>query len=108
MMDLLLVDSMKLTEHKHVIGMESKEVFSLQFKMFDQGSKGANELNRSAIDTSTRLLFGKMKIVLLNRFMQEVLSYARNFNNADEAFLKAGAVAREKAVDVMKKQAQIR
>ena len=106
MTDLQLHDRKESTKYPNIIIMESDEVFSLKFKMFESGSKGNYLLDMEAYDTSTQLVFGQMRAVLLNRFINDIFQFMSHFEEAQQAIAEAGAAARDKAVNVVQDVAQ--
>ena len=103
--DVQLRDVEVNTKYTEMITMESEEMFRVKFTLFEGGGVVVN--NMPTLDTSTQLRFGKMKVILLNKFVQKLICYVKDFEDASEAILQAGNVVREKALNVVKEHVQL-
>jgi len=56
-----------------VLSFDGDEVFNADITLFDNATEGKNYLDMSGVDASFRLQTGCMKVIFLNRFVQDLL-----------------------------------
>jgi len=56
-----------------VLSFDGDEVFNADITLFDNATAGKNYLDMSSFDASFRLQTGCMKVIFLNRFVQDLL-----------------------------------
>ena len=99
MKDMQVQDNVGSTKYKEIVSMHSDEVFDLELAMFEDGTAGSKQYDVSCVDTSVRLSFGQMRVVFLYRFVQDLLNFVDNFEDAKTAVIMAGQAAKNKAVE---------
>lgn len=62
-----------------ILSIDGEEVFSVEVGVYNGATDGANYSNMEVVDTSVNFVSGCMKIVFLNKFVNELLvSYHLN------------------------------
>ena len=79
--------------------MRSDEVFDLELALYENGSAGSKQFDMSCVDTSIKLSFGQMRVVFLYRFVQDLMAFTENFEEAQKAVVEAGKAAKDKAME---------
>jgi len=62
-----------------VLSFDGDEVFNADITLFNNATAGNNYLDMSSVDASFRLQTGCMKVIFLNRFVQDLLVGFRFF-----------------------------
>lgn len=99
MKDMQVKDNVGVTKYKDIVSMRSDEVFDLELALYENGSSGGKQYDMSCVDTSVKLSFGQMRVVFLYRFIQDLLAFVDNFEDAKTAVIEAGKAAKNKAVE---------
>eukprot|EP00111_Clytia_hemisphaerica_P024656 TCONS_00072678-protein len=99
MKDMQVQDNVGETKYKDIISMRSDEVFDLELAIYENGSSGSKQYDMSCVDTSVKLNFGQMRVVFLYRFIQDLMSFTENFEEAQKAVVEAGKAAKDKALE---------
>ena len=99
MKDMQVKDNVGITKYKDIVSMRSDEVFDLELAVYENGSSGSKQYDMSCVDTSVKLSFGQMRVVFLYRFIQDLLAFVDNFEDAKTAVIEAGKAAKNKAVE---------
>ena len=99
MKDMQVQDNAGVTKYKDIVSMRSDEVFDLELVLYENGTCGSKQYDVSFVDTMVKLNFGQMRVVFLYRFIQDLIAFVDNFEDAKTAVIEAGKAAKDKAVE---------
>jgi len=80
-----------------ILTFEGSSVFSAAIVVYNNATDGLDYCDMQCVDTRVALNTGCMKVVFLNKFVQDLLSFLNQFQAAKDKISEAGAAVKDKA-----------
>ncbi|XP_050687793.1 intermembrane lipid transfer protein Vps13-like isoform X2 [Eriocheir sinensis] len=91
--DFTVIDPSTTALHPKIVEIVGKEAWDVQVSLFGGATEGSHYMDMERVDTSITLTFGGARIVFLNKFVTDVLSWIDKFQAAKAALASASVAA---------------
>ena len=98
MRDMQVQDNIGVSNYKKIVSMQEDQVFDLEIAIYENGTKGSKQFDMTSVDTNIKFRVGQMRVVFLYRFIQDLLNFVDNLEDAKSAVIEASIAAKDKAV----------
>lgn len=91
--DFTVIDPSTTALHPKIVEIVEAEAWDAQVSLYGEATEGEHYLDMECVDTSISLSFGCARIVFLNKFVTDVLSWIDKFQAAKAALASASVAA---------------
>lgn len=91
--DFTVIDPGSEALHPKIVEVMDAEAWDANVKVYGEATEGHNYLDMNRVNTSVALTFGCARIVFLNKFIKDVLSWINTFQSAKDAVASASVAA---------------
>ncbi|KAK8381851.1 hypothetical protein O3P69_015099 [Scylla paramamosain] len=91
--DFTVIDPSTTALHPKIVEIVEAEAWDAQVSLYGEATEGEHYLDMERVDTSISLSFGCARIVFLNKFVTDVLSWIDKFQAAKAALASASVAA---------------
>nr|KAG5695914.1 hypothetical protein BaRGS_017352 [Batillaria attramentaria] len=100
--DMAVLDPDPSTKYHKIMQIEGSEVLKADVVVYNGGTEGEKYADMKCVDTSVSTEIGCIKIVFVNKFVNDLLAFADNFQAAKDKMAEASQVAAQAGMEAAK------
>ena len=95
--DITVFDHVPQAIYPKILSFDGGEVFKADITLFNNATKGSNYSDMQCVDTKVVLNTGCMKVIFLNKFVQDLLNFLNQFQMAKDKISEASSAVKDVA-----------
>lgn len=99
--DMTILDPDPKTAYPKILQIEGSEVLKADVVVYEGGTEGEKYADMKCVDTSVGVEIGCLKIVFVNKYVNDLLRFVDNFQVAKDKITEAGQVAAQAGMEAV-------